>query len=86
MPEPDGPKGRLKLPEPLASDVKDFLASNYRGEEAALVQEALREHIDRRLEEPETKRRFDRERESRLGRKKEPLKLVTPNGDQPSDK
>ena len=70
------PKGRLKLPEPLASDLLDFRAANYRALESEVVQEALREHIDRRLAEPEMKRRFDRARAERLGRMKEPLKLV----------
>jgi Arc/MetJ-type ribon-helix-helix transcriptional regulator len=79
--KPDKSKGWLKLPEPLASDVEDFLAASYHGRESDLVHEALREHIDRRLEEPEMKRRFERARASRLGRHKEPLKLITPNGD-----
>jgi hypothetical protein len=35
------PKGRLKLPEPLASDLLDFRAANYRAQESEVVQEAL---------------------------------------------
>ena len=72
------PKGRLKLPEPLASDLLDFRAANYQAQEQEIVQEALREHLDRRLAEPEIKKRFEQARARRLGRKTEPLKLVTP--------
>jgi hypothetical protein len=78
----DKPKGRLKLSEPLASDLLDFRAANYRAQESEIVQEALREHIDRRLDEPEMRKRFDHARAARLGRdNKEPLKLVTPEKD-----
>jgi Arc/MetJ-type ribon-helix-helix transcriptional regulator len=80
-PDQDKPKGRLKLPEPLASDLLDFRAANYRAQESEIVQEALREHIDRRLEEPEMKKRFEQARETRLKRTKEPLKLVTQGND-----
>jgi hypothetical protein len=71
------PKGRLKLPEPLASDLLDFRAANYQAQEQEIVQEALREHLDRRLAEPGMKVRFEQARTLRLGRKAEPLKLVT---------
>ncbi len=84
MPDDDAekPKGRLKLPEPLASDLLDFRAANYRAPENEVVQEALREHIDRRLKEPAMRERFDQARKARLGRNnKEPLKLVTPEKD-----
>lgn len=50
--------------------------ANYRAQESEVVQEALREHIDRRLKEPEMRKRFDQTRAERLGQK-EPLKLVT---------
>ena len=75
------PKGRLKLPEPLASDLLDFRAANYQAQEQEIVQEALREHLDRRLAEPEMKKRFEQARALRLGRKGEPLKLVTQKND-----
>lgn len=58
---------RLGLPEPLASDLLDFRAANYSAPEINVVAEALREHIDRRLEEPEIKKRFEDARRKRLG-------------------
>jgi hypothetical protein len=57
----------LKLGEPIASKISDFLAANYNGDFNDLVREAVNEHIDRRLEEPAMKERFERERRNREG-------------------
>jgi len=46
---------RLAFDEPLASDFLDFRAANYKASEMEVIREALREHIDRRLQETEMK-------------------------------
>lgn len=59
---------RLGFPEPLASDFLDFRSANYNAAEMEVIREALREHIDRRLDaEPELRKRFDAARRKRLG-------------------
>ena len=82
-PRTEPPKGRLKLPEPLASDLMDFRAANYQAQETEVVQEALRDHIDRRLQEPEIKRRFDAARAKRLGRNRAPFGIVAGGRESP---
>ena len=59
---------RLAFPEPLASDFLDFRAANYNAAEMEVLREALRDHIDRRLDaEPELRNRFEAARRKRLG-------------------
>lgn len=67
---------RLGFDEPLASDFLDFRASNYNPPEIEVIREALREHIDRRLEEPEMRKRFDEARRKRLGLNGEKIRLL----------
>ena len=55
----------LKLGEPIASKISDFLAANYRGDFNELVREAVDEHIERRLQEPHMKERFERQQRKR---------------------
>jgi hypothetical protein len=66
------------LGEPLASDLADFRAANYRAKEIEVIREALEEHIKRRLEEPKMLERFNTARERRTSGTKKPLRLVTP--------
>jgi hypothetical protein len=59
---------RLAFPDPLASDFLDFRGANYNAAEMEVIREALREHIDRRLDaEPELRKRFEAARRKRLG-------------------
>jgi hypothetical protein len=58
---------RLKLGEPLAGKLKDFCAASYNCSQIEVIREALDEHIDRRLDEPGLKRRFEAARKRRLG-------------------
>jgi hypothetical protein len=82
MDDADKPKGRLKLREPLATDLLDFRMANYRAIESEVVHEALREHIDRRLKEPEMQKRFDEAQKARLGSKGSGnIRLVNPRQD-----
>lgn len=58
------------LGEPWASKLSDFLAANYKGQAKEVVREALDEHIDRRLKEPELRERYEnvkRRREAEEG-------------------
>jgi DNA-directed RNA polymerase sigma subunit (sigma70/sigma32) len=67
---------RLGLDEPLASDFLDFRAANYSAPEMEVIREALREHIDHRLQEPEMRKRFDEVRRKRLGTNGDKIRLL----------
>ena len=67
---------RLAFDEPLASDFLDFRAANYNAPEMEMIREALREHIDRRLEEPEIPKQFDDARRKRLGLNGDKIRLL----------
>ena len=67
---------RFDFDEPLASDFLDFRAANYEAPEMGVVREALREHIDRRLREPDMKKRFDEARRKRLGSNGDNIRLL----------
>jgi hypothetical protein len=70
---------RLKLGEPLASDLLDFRAASYWAPEIEVVREAVRRHIDTRLNaEPEMKRRFEQARRTRLGLKHDNIRVIQP--------
>jgi hypothetical protein len=58
---------KFRLGEPLATKLKDFCAANYRAPAIEVIREALKEHIDRRLEEPEMKSLYEAVRRQRLG-------------------
>ena len=64
---------KLNLGEPLASKVRDFRAANYNAPVMNIIREALDEHIERRLESPEMRERFDAARRRRLS---QPQKIV----------
>ena len=66
--DPNPPKGRWKLREPLASDLVDFCEAHRGAPEHRIIADALRAFIDARLKaEPELKKRFDEERRKRRG-------------------
>jgi hypothetical protein len=67
---------RLAFDEPLASDFLDFRAANYNASEMEVIREAVREHIDRRIQEPEMRRRFDEARRKRLGLNGDKIRLL----------
>jgi|HubBroStandDraft_2_1064218.scaffolds.fasta_scaffold416341_1 hypothetical protein len=70
---------RLGFDEPLASDFLDFRLANYEAPEMNVIREALREHIDRRLQEPETRKRFEEARGRRIGAKNgSNVRVLTP--------
>ncbi len=67
---------KYKLGEPLATMLKDFCAANYNAPALAVIREALRDHIEQRLENPDMKRRYDRARKRRLGLDETVVKMV----------
>lgn len=68
---------RLRLGEPLASDLADFCAAHYDIPELNIVRVALREFIDARLaSEPEMRKRFESARKERLKDRDVPLSVV----------
>lgn len=73
---------RLNVGEPLASDLTDFCAAHFKCSEIEVVRQAVRELIDRRLEEPDTRKRVEAERKKRLaGDRDNKIKLVHDNGE-----
>lgn len=69
--------GRYKLGEPCLSLIADFSAANYNAPEVEIIREAIQEHIERRLKEPEMKRRFDAARHARQKTKVTKLSVVS---------
>jgi Arc/MetJ-type ribon-helix-helix transcriptional regulator len=65
---------KLGLGEPLARKLRDFCAANYRASALDVIREALDEHIERRLQNPEMKARYEHARRVRL---ELPEKVVT---------
>jgi hypothetical protein len=70
---------KLGLGEPLASRLKDFCAANYRASVLDVIREALNEHIDRRLDEPAMKERFEKARRERLSLPQRVVRLAKKN-------
>jgi hypothetical protein len=59
------------LGEPLATELADFCAANYKAQELEVIREAVQAHLDERLKEPKIRERFDAARQRRLrGEKK----------------
>lgn len=46
--------------------LRDFLAANYNAPALELIREAVKEHIEARLENPEIRERYDAARKKRL--------------------
>lgn len=68
---------KLKIGDPLATQLMDFCAANYNAPTIEVIREALREHIARRLENPEMKERYDEARRQRLGLEETVVHLVS---------
>lgn len=75
MPKPYNDK-KFQLGEPLASMLADFMAANYNAPALEIIREAVKEHIDRRLEEPVIKARYEEARRQRLGLDSRVVKLL----------
>ena len=67
---------KLKLGEPLATQLADFCAANYKASTIEVIREALGEHIERRLKNPEMKERYEKARKQRLGLAEKVVQLV----------
>jgi hypothetical protein len=71
---------KLRLGEPAASMLRDFCMANYRGAAIEVIREAVVEHINRRLESPDMRERYQAARKERLGLPAKIVKLAI-NGD-----
>jgi hypothetical protein len=67
---------KFELGEPSASMLKDFCAANYKAAAKDVIREAIQEHIERRLLNPEMRERYERARRERLGLSEKIVKLV----------
>lgn len=70
---------KIGLREPLATKLRDFCAANYRAAALDVIREAVEEHINRRLEEPAMKERYEAARRKRLGLSEQIVQLVPKN-------
>ena len=69
--------GRLNLGEPLASELADFCKIHYDAPAINVVRQAVRDHIERRLEEsPALKERYEKRRKRRIEGKNAKLTVV----------
>jgi len=67
---------KLQLGEPLATRLKDYCAANYNCSALDVIREAVDEHINRRLENPEMAERMVAARKKRLGMPNTVVELV----------
>lgn len=67
---------KLQLGEPLATRLKDFCAANYNCSALDVIREAVGEHINRRLQNPEMAERMEAARKTRLGLPNTVVELV----------
>ncbi len=67
---------KLQLGEPYASMLQDFCTANYGAPALNIIREALKEHIERRLEKPELKERFESARRERPNVPKKNVRLI----------
>lgn len=71
---------KLRLGEPTATMLRDFLAANYNAPALDVIREAVQEHIKRRLdEEPAMRERFEQARRKRLGLPETVVRLAARN-------
>lgn len=67
---------KLNLGEPLATMLKDFCSANYSASALSVIREALRDHIERRLQNGEMRERYETARRDRLNLPEKLVKLV----------
>jgi hypothetical protein len=67
---------KIGLGEPYASMLKDFCTANYRAPALEVIREAVREHIERRLQNLELRERYESARKTRLGLPNKVVKLA----------
>lgn len=72
---------KFRLGEPQASMLKDFCAANYNGNAVDVIREAVKAHIEHRLDtEPVMKERYEAARRKRLNLPDQIVQLVPKNG------
>ena len=79
---PKSKDGRLRLLEPLATDMAAFRATVGMGvAEIGVIRDAVRAFIDARLKDDEFRARFESERANLLAKKTKPIRLVKSDKD-----
>jgi hypothetical protein len=78
---PKSKDGRIRLGEPLATEMSAYRAALGQGStEIGVIREAVREFIASRVAKDRTlRRRYEAERRRIAGQKVRPLRLVTPD-------
>jgi hypothetical protein len=67
---------KFGIGEPLATKLRDFCAANYKAPALDVIREALEEHIERRLQNPEMRQRYEKARRTRLALPEKIVNLV----------
>jgi len=67
---------KFQLGEPFASLLRDFCAANYSTAAVDVIREAIQEHIEMRLENPDILKRFEKARRKRLNLPDKVVQLV----------
>jgi hypothetical protein len=80
MPKPFNDR-KIGLGEPVATKLRDFCAANYKAAALDVIREAVEEHINRRLENPEMKERYEAARRKRLSIREQIMQLIPTNTD-----
>ena len=57
---------KFQLGEPLATKLRDFCAANYNCPAVEVIREALNDHINQRLMNPELRERYEKAVQDRL--------------------
>ncbi len=79
---PKSKDGRLRLLEPLATDLAAFRATVGMGvSEIGVIRDAVRAFIDARLKNENFRMRFEAEREKLVADKTQPIRLVKSDKD-----
>lgn len=72
---------KIGLGDPFATMLRDFCAANYKATALDVIREAVKEHIERRLENPEMLERYEKARRERLQLPEKVVRLASKNGD-----
>lgn len=72
---------KFKLKEPVSSMLKDFCTANYKASATDVIREAVREHIEHRLKNPEMRERYEKARRERLSLPDKVVRLAANSDD-----
>lgn len=67
---------KINLGDELNAQLADFCTANYRAPAIEVIKEAIKDHLERRLKNPEMKARYEQARKTRLGLPEKIVKLA----------